>query len=92
MTARLSVHKFPFREVAPSSAAIGGALGLGANAITSGGQIELKPEALLRFQIAAPFTTTIYKKNGVQSQLPAAPGTALKVRARGWTTLLLLLL
>jgi hypothetical protein len=62
-------------------AASGGALGLGANAITSGGQIELKPEALLRFQTAAPFTTTIYKKNAVQIQLPAAPGSALKVRA-----------
>jgi BON domain len=62
-------------------AASGGALGLGANAITSGGQIELKPEALLRFQTAAPFTTIVYEKNGVQIQLPAAPGPALKVRA-----------
>jgi BON domain len=62
-------------------AASGGALGLGANAITSGGQIELKPEALLRFQTAAPLTTTIYEKNGVQIQLPGAPGPALKVRA-----------
>jgi hypothetical protein len=49
--------------------------------ITSGGQIEWKPETLLRFQTAAPFTTTIFKKNGVQIQLPAAPGPALKVRA-----------
>jgi hypothetical protein len=57
------------------------ALGLGTNAITSGGQIELKPEALLRFQTATPLTTTIYEKNGVQIQLPAAPGPALKVRA-----------
>ena len=62
-------------------AASGGALGLGANAIASGGQIELKPEALLRFQTATPFITTIYEKNGVQIQLPAAPGPALKVRA-----------
>jgi BON domain len=62
-------------------AASGGALGLGANAITSGGQIELKPEALLRFQTAAPLTTTIYEKNGVQIQLPAAPGPAPKARA-----------
>jgi hypothetical protein len=35
----------------------------------------------LRFQTAAPSTTTIYKKNGVQIQLPAAPGPALKIRA-----------
>jgi BON domain len=62
-------------------AASGGGLGLGANAITSGGQIELKPEALLRFQTAAPFTTIVYEKNGVQIQLPAAPGPALKMRA-----------
>lgn len=62
-------------------AASGGALGLGANAITSGGQIELKPEALLRFQTAAPLTTTVYQKNGIQIQLPAAQGPALKVRS-----------
>jgi len=61
-------------------AASGGALGLGANAITSGGQIELKPETLLRFQTAAPLTTTVYQKNGIQIQLPAAQGPALKVR------------
>ena len=58
----------------------GGALGLGANAITSGGQIELKPETLLRFQTAAPITTTVYQKNGIQIQFPAAQGPALKVR------------
>lgn len=61
-------------------AASGGALGLGANAITSGGQIELKPETLLRFQTAAPLTTTVYQKDGIQIQLPAAQGPALKVR------------
>jgi hypothetical protein len=59
----------------------GGALGLGANAITSGGQIELKPETVLRFQTAAPLTTTIFQKNGIQIQLPAAQGgPALKLR------------
>jgi len=43
-------------------AASGGALGLGANAITSAGQIELKPESLLRFRTAASLVTTIYQQ------------------------------
>jgi hypothetical protein len=59
-------------------AASGGALGLGANAVTSGGQIELKPESLLRFRIAAPLTTTVYQQNGVQLTLPPAAGPAVK--------------
>jgi hypothetical protein len=52
-------------------AASGGGLGLGANAITSAGQIELKPESVLRFRRAAPIVTTVYQQNGVQ-KLPAA--------------------
>jgi BON domain len=62
-------------------AAGGAALGLGASAITSGGQIELKPEALLRFRTAAPLSTTVYQENGVQIKLPAAVGPALKPRS-----------
>jgi hypothetical protein len=46
-------------------AASGGALGLGASAVTSGGQIDLKPESLLRFRTGAPLTTTVYQQNGV---------------------------
>jgi hypothetical protein len=45
------------------------------------GQIELHPETLLRFRTAAPLTTTVYKKNGVQIQLPASSGPALLPRA-----------
>jgi hypothetical protein len=62
-------------------AASGGGLGLGTNAITSAGQIELKPESLLRFRIAAPVITTVYQQNGLQVRLPAAAGPALKPRA-----------
>jgi hypothetical protein len=61
-------------------AAAGGGLGLGSNAVTSGSQIELHPETLLRFRTAAPITTTVYKKNGIQIQLPASPGPALLPR------------
>jgi BON domain len=52
--------------------ASGAGLGLGANAVTSAGQIELRPESLLRFRTAAPLTTTVYQQNGVQIKLPAA--------------------
>ena len=62
-------------------AAAGGGLGFGSNAVTTGGQIELHPETLLRFRTAAPLTTTVYKKNGVQIQLPASSGPALLPRA-----------
>jgi hypothetical protein len=62
-------------------AASGGGLGLGVNAILSAGQIELKPESLLRFRTAAPIITTIYQQNGLQINLPAAAGPALKPRA-----------
>jgi hypothetical protein len=61
-------------------AVAGGGLGLGSNAVTSGGQIELHPETLLRFRKTAPITTTVYKKNGIQIQLPASPGPALLPR------------
>ena len=40
----------------------------------AGNQIELHPETLLRFRTVAPLTTTVYKKNGVQVQLPASSG------------------
>jgi hypothetical protein len=62
-------------------AAAGGGLGIRSNAITAGGQIELHPETLLRFRTAAPITTNIYKKNGVQIQLPASSGPALLPRS-----------
>jgi hypothetical protein len=67
---------------AENGAASGGALGLGANAITSGGQVELKPESLLRFRTAEPLVTTIYQQNGVQVRLPAAAGPARKPRGK----------
>jgi hypothetical protein len=69
------------RTGAAIGAAAGDGLGFGSNAITAGGQIELHPETLLRFRTAAPFTTTVYKKNGVQIQLPASSGPALLPRA-----------
>jgi hypothetical protein len=62
-------------------ASAGGGLGIGSNAVTVGGQIELHPEALLRFRTAAPITTTVYEKNGAQIQLPASSGPALLPRA-----------
>jgi hypothetical protein len=58
-------------EGAAIGAASGGGLGLGSNAITRGGQIELKPESLLRFKTAAPITATVYSKGGKQIELPA---------------------
>jgi hypothetical protein len=71
---------FEYHATAAIGAVAGGGLGLGSNAVTSGGQIELHPETLLRFRTAAPITTTVYKKNGIQIQLPASPGPALLPR------------
>ena len=52
-------------------AASGGALGLGANIVTHGKEIDLKPEQLLEFRTAAPLDVTISLINGHQV-LPSA--------------------
>ncbi|RZU35437.1 BON domain-containing protein [Edaphobacter modestus] len=62
-------------------AASGGALGLGANLITHGKEIDLKPEQLLQFRTAAPLNVTIMLENGHQVLPTAAPGAQLQTRS-----------
>ena len=40
--------------------------------VASSGQIEVKPQTVLRFQTQAALTTTVWMKNGTQIQFPAA--------------------
>ncbi|WP_158615547.1 BON domain-containing protein [Acidipila sp. EB88] len=58
----------------------GGALGAGANGITRGKEIELKPEQLLEFRTSAPLQVTIALENGRQILLPAVSGPTLQTR------------
>jgi hypothetical protein len=64
-------------------AGAGAGLGLAANAVSSGDQIVLKPETMLRFQIQNPLSATVWVKDGRQIQLPAAPGPLLRTRPAG---------
>ena len=48
--------------------------------LPANGQIELKPEILLRFNTQAPLLTTVRVKNGTQIQLPAPQGPAFEAR------------
>jgi len=61
-------------------AASGGALGLGANLLTHGKEIDLKPEQLLQFRTAAPLNVTIMLHNGHQVVPPEIPGAQLQPR------------
>ena len=54
-------------------AASGGALGLGANVLTHGKEIDLKPEQLLQFRTAQPLDVTIQLQDG--KQLFGNPGS-----------------
>jgi hypothetical protein len=56
---------------------------LAANALSSGDQIVIKPETMLRFQIQNPLTATVWVKDGRQIQLPAASGPLLHNRPAG---------
>ena len=54
----------------------GGVLGLGANAITRGKEIDLKPEQLLQFRTAAPLQLTVMLVDGKQIvPQPASPSS-----------------
>jgi hypothetical protein len=64
-------------------AGAGAGLGLAANALSSGDQIVIKPETMLRFQIQNPLTATVWVKDGRQIPLPAAPGPLLHNRPTG---------
>jgi hypothetical protein len=48
--------------------------------VAPSGQIEVKPQTVLRFQTQAALTTTIWTKNGTQVQLPAAQDPVLDSR------------
>ncbi len=61
-------------------AASGGALGAGTNAITRGGEIDLKPEQLLQFRTAAPTNVTVQVRGGLQIPARAATRTSLETR------------
>ena len=61
-------------------AASGGAIGLGANLLTHGKNIDLKPENLLQFRTAAPLTVTIQLQNGKQILTPAPSSNGLQSR------------
>src|ERR1035438_6429914 len=48
--------------------------------IAPSGQIEVKPQTVLRFQTQTPLITTVWIKNGTQLQLPAAQDPVLDSR------------
>ena len=61
-------------------AASGGALGLGANALTHGKDIDLKPEQLLQFHTSAPLDVRIMLVDGQQIVPQAASSAPLQPR------------
>ena len=48
--------------------------------VAPSGQIEVKPQTVLRFQTQTPLITTVWIKNGTQVQLPAAQDPVLDSR------------
>lgn len=48
--------------------------------VAPSGQIEVKPQTVLRFQTQNPLITTVWTKNGTQVQLPAAQDSMLDSR------------
>jgi hypothetical protein len=48
--------------------------------VAPSGQIEVKPQTVLRFQTQAALTTTVWMKNGTQIQLPAAQDPVIDSR------------
>lgn len=61
-------------------AASGGALGLGANILTHGKEIDLKPEQLLQFRTAAPLDVNVVLVDGQQIVPQAVSPTPLQSR------------
>ena len=61
-------------------AASGGVLGLGANALTHGQEIDLKPEQLIQFKTGEPLDVTITTQAGRQIAAQGAAGAGLATR------------
>jgi hypothetical protein len=49
--------------------------------VAPSGQIEVKPQTVLRFQTQTPLITTVWIKNGTQLQLPPAQDPVLGSRS-----------